>query len=286
MIRLFRFCVFIWLSVLLQSAVFSHGQSFKTPDGLIYSNFTNQPASSQDLLFDLVRQIRWDTPKASRVNPQGLRLRFEKIEGQDARQTGTARYRVFAEGAPENKVYKLSVWQVGQKLTAEPQDLFVNGQGLVMTHQPNAGQENIFKAPGDELNLIPQIKAAEPIRYLLSSNDMQLSILGTLVPHPLIAQDQACTLELRIAEPGATAVLIVTDGFPAQTKMPLVLESEGQSAHMTVAVDSSGHAEVADLPTVPGKAQGTLKVTAEGSSCLPSAVLPWNTGPQPDQKAR
>ncbi len=286
MIRSPHCSALILLSAFLQCAVFSHGQSFKTQDGLIYSDFPGQPAPSKDLLSELVRQVRWDTPKAGSLNPEGLRLRFEKVEGQDAHQNRPARYRVFADGAPENRVYNLSVWPVGQKLTAEPQDLYVNGQGLLMTHQPNAGQETSFKAPGDELCLMPQAKTAEPIRYILSSKDDQLSILGTLVPHPLVALDQDCTLELRIAEPDATAVLIVVDGFPPQTKIPLVLESEGQTAHMIMALDSGGHAEVADFPSVLGKAQGILKATAEGPSCLPSAVLPWGAGPQPDQKAQ
>lgn len=279
MMRFFRYSLILLFFVFLQEAVFAHGQTFKTPEGLTYSNFSGQPAPSKDLLSELVRQVRWDAPMADNLNPEGLRLRFEKIEGQDAHQTGSAKYRVYAEGAPENKIYKLSVWQVGQKLTAQPQDLFVNGQGLVMTQRPKAEQESSFRAPGSELCLTPQAKTAEPVRYLLTSKDEQLSIQGTLVPDPLVAQDQECTLELRIAEPGATAVLIVTDGFPAQIQMPVVLESEGQSAHMMVAVDAGGHAEVADFPATPGKAQGTLKVTAEGQSCLPSAVLPWSTAP-------
>ncbi|MGB6719348.1 MAG: hypothetical protein WBE72_01025 [Terracidiphilus sp.] len=258
--------------------MFLSGESSKTQGDLAYSSFPGQPAPSQDQLTTLINQARWDTARAGDRNPDGLRLRFEKIEGPGAQGTASARYRVFAEGAPDNKVYGLTLWVVGQKLVHDPRDLYVNDQGLVMTHRPRPGQENALKTPGDELELMPEAGTAEPVRYMLSSKDDALSILGTLVPHPVVGQDQSCTLELRIAEPHATAVLLVAEGFPPDTGIPLVLESEGETIHMTMAANSSGHAEVADFPTVSGKAHGTLKATAEGSDCLPSALLPWSAG--------
>ena len=256
----------------------SNGQSGKTPEGLFYSSFPGQPAPSRELLTALVNQVRWDTPQAGDRNPDGLRLRFEKI---DAQGTAGASYRVFAEGAPANKVYGLTLWGIGQKLADDARDLYINDQGLVMIHRPRPGQDIAFKAPGDELELTPEAGTAEPVRYMLSSKDDQLSILGTLVPHPLVAQDQACTLELRMAEPHATAILLVAEGFAANAKIQLVLESEGQTIHMTMPTNSSGHGEVANFPSVPGKTQGSLEVTAEGKSCLPEAVLPWGAPPEP-----
>jgi hypothetical protein len=271
-----RFC--LCFSIVLAGATLSSGQTSKTPEGLVYSSFPGEPAPSRELLTTVVNQARWDNPQAGDRNPDGLRLRFEKI---DAQGTASGRYRVFAEGAPANKVYDLEIWLVGQKLADDPRDLYLNDQGLVMTHRPRPDQEGTLKAPGEELELTPEAGTAEPVRYMLSSKDDQLSILGTLVPHPLLARDQACTLELRVAEPHATAVLLVAEGFPSDAKIPLVLESEGQTIHSTMPTNSSGHAEVANFPSVPGKAQGSLKVTAEGQSCLPEADLPWGAPPEP-----
>jgi hypothetical protein len=255
----------------------SWGQSAKDLAGLSYSNFRGQPAPSKDSLFDLIRQVRWDT-EPREENSEGLRLRFEKIEDPATPGTGLGRYRVFAEGAPENRVYTVGVWQVGQNLSYGSQEIYINSQGLLMIHRPTPAQEASFKAPGDELSLMPQANPAEPIRYMLSSKDREVSIVGTLVPQPVVARDQECTLEVRIAEPDALAVLIVAKGFPALAKIPLVLESEGENANVVMKTDASGNAEVADFPPVPGKAQGTLKATAEGSDCLPTAFLPWGSG--------
>jgi hypothetical protein len=270
--------------VLLASALFLRGQSFKSPSGLVYMSFPGEPTPSRGLLNTLFLQARWDSPQTDEHNPDGLRLRFVRTEGQGAQGTASAGFRVFAEGAPVNKVYGLTFWEIGQEETIDPRDLYINDQGLVMTHRPLPEQEGALAAPGDELELAPQAGTAEPVRYMLSSKDDALSIFGTLVPHPLVAQDQGCALELRIAQPHATAVLLVAEGFPPDARIPLILESEGQTIHMTMDTNSSGHAELADFPSVPGKVQGSLRATAEGPSCLPSAVLPW--GAQPVQKAR
>jgi hypothetical protein len=240
-----------------------------------YGSFQGEPAPPRDRLATLLQQIRWDTRRTGDENPGGLRLRFEKIAAQGHDAAEPAQYRVFAEGAPENMVYNLGVWLIGKQLVYRHENVFLNAQGLLMQHRPRPEQEAAIKAPGDEVVLIPEAGSAEPIRYVLNSIEGELSIEGTLVPHPLVGRDQECTLEARMAEPDAAAILIVAEGFPADARLSLVLESEGKFAHLNFTTDESGHAEVADFPTVPGKAQGSLLITAEGSDCLPSVRLPW-----------
>jgi hypothetical protein len=265
----------LFFFVFLFYASLSAGEQSKSPEGVAYGSFPGGPAPSKEQLTSLLQQIRWDTRRSGDQNPEGLRLRFEKIAGQGSATAEPPRYRVFAEGAAENKVYNLGVWPVGKPLLYRRENVYLNAQGLVMEHRPTPEEEASFKAPGDELVLTPEAGSAEPVRYILSSLDDQLSIAGTLVPHPVVSQDQQCTLEARIAEPDAAAILIVADGFPADARLSLVLESEGNNAHLDLKTDESGHAEVADFPTVPGKAQGSVLITAEGSDCLPSVRLPW-----------
>jgi hypothetical protein len=284
MTRVFRRAGWLFFLVFFCFATPSTGQKSKSPEGMAYGSFPGQPAPSIERLGTLLRQIRWDTRRAGDENPDGLRLRFEKI---DAAGTTAApvRYRVFAEGAPENKVYRLGVWVIGKELAYRTESIYVNGQGLILQHRPTAHEETSFKAPGEELVLMPETGNAEPVRYVLSSLDGELSIQGTLVPHPDVGRDGECMVEARMAEPGAAAILIVADAFPAEARLSLVLESEGKTTHLDLTTDESGHAEVADFPTVPGKAQGTLTITAEGTDCLPSVRLGWGTAPAAAGKA-
>jgi hypothetical protein len=248
----------------------------KQSDAINYSRFDGQPSPSDKVLTLLGRQARWDDAGLGHLLSAGLRLHFEKIDEQ-VTQGGrvAARYRVFAEGAPENKVFSFSSWPIDKTLTPDPHDIYVNAQGLLMIHKPKPEQEMSLKAGDDEFDVMPLTGSAEPMRFIFSSMDGEVQIYGTLVPHPVVSYDEGCRIEVRIAQPDATAVLIIVDGFPAKAKIPLVLESEGARDSEVMTTNLDGHAVMASFPYVPGKTQGMLKATAEGPKCLPSVVLPW-----------
>lgn len=267
------------LFVLLHMTLFSYGQEPRRPGALKYFHFPGQPALSTELKKVLDSQVVWDDSGQDFLNPSGVQLRFEKIDEQatpDGRSA--ARYRVFAGGAPENKIFGLESWPVDKDGVFDPRDIYANNQGLLMTHRPKP-EDARFKAPDDELAITAVTENAEPIRFLLSSKDGQLQIFGTLVPHPVEADDQGCRIEVRIGQPGAASILIIVNGFPEKAKIPLVLQSEGSATSESLATDANGHAVIAGIPYAPGRAQGVLKATAEGPNCLPSVVLPWNANP-------
>jgi hypothetical protein len=268
---------------------FSYGQDFKRSDAIQLFRFSGQPVPSTDVRTLLLRQAAWDDSGQDNLNPMGLQLRFEKIDEQPA-QDGriSTRYRVFAAGASENKVFRLDSWPVGKAISGDESDIYVNTQGLLMIHRPKPEQETSFKAGDDELEITTATDSAEPIRYVLSSKDEELKIFRTLVPHPAVANDQGCSLEVRIARPHAAAVLIVANGFPEKAKIPVVLQSEGATTSEMLLTDADGHGVMAGFPPVPGKAQGMFKAAAEGPNCLPSVVLPWSADPTlaPAEKTR
>jgi hypothetical protein len=259
---------------------------FKNSAEIGYIRFHDQPFPSKDLLILLERQAKWDEAGPGELNPLGLRLRFQKIDDHvTVGDRAATRYRVFAEGAPEDKVFSFGTWPVGAKtFSSDPRDIYVNGQGLLMTHRPKPEQEMSFKAAEDELEVTPATDSAEPMRYLLSRRDGRSQIFGTVVPHPVVEVDRGCRIEVRIAQPNVAAVLILIDRFPARAKVPLVLESEGESVSEVLNTDADGHAVIAGFPYAPGKTRGMLKASAEGPNCLPSAVLPWSAAAPPAPK--
>jgi hypothetical protein len=284
-----RSVVCLSLLALLAFPLSSHGQQAKQMYGLRYALFRGQPNPSEDLLNTLSREAFWDDSSRG-LNPSGLRLRFVKIDEQTAAEGRIAdRYRVFVEGAPDNKVFSFATWPINQPLADDPRDIYVNGQGLLMIHKPKPEQELRLSAPGDELVVVAMTAIAEPVRYLFEKKDQKLVIPATLVPYPMMSEEHGCRLEARISMPDASSVLIVADGFPAKAKIPLVLVSEGFSFSGSMSADQDGHAVMAAFPFVPGKAQGTLRATAEGPDCLPTVVLPWGSSaaapnPAPAQK--
>jgi hypothetical protein len=283
-----RLIASISLCVLLISPFSSYEQDMKPSSILNYFHFNGEPNPSHEQLVLLEHQARWDdavsgdlNPTGARLNPEGLHLRFTKIDEQ-ATPGGqsTARYRVYAEGAPENKVYSFGTWPMAGDLVYDPQDLYVNGQGLLMLHKPKPEQEFSFNAGADEYDVVAVTDSAVPTRFVLASRDRQLMVFGTLVPNPVAVEEQGCRLEARLAQPDATAVLIIADRFPAKAKIPLVLESEGRSSNQILMTNDEGHGVMGVFPYVTGIAHGLLKASAEGTNCVPFVVLPWGAGPQ------
>ena len=241
-----------------------------------YVRFQGQAVPTKEFRLFLDHQAKWDDDGVR--DPNGSHLRFVKIENQAVQEGhGPTRYRVFAEGAPQNKVYSLQTWLVSDKTSTDPHDLYVNAQGLVMLRRPRSEEEAGLTAGPDELEVESGPVVAEPMRFLLSSLDGELLIYGTLVAHPLQSNDEGCRLEARIAQPDEATVLIVANGFPAKSKIPLVLRSGEAAVSDLLETDSDGHATAAVSPFVPGVTQGVLKASAEGPNCLPSVVLPWKT---------
>jgi hypothetical protein len=245
---------------------------------LPYALFQGSSTPSKEMLDTLVHQLHWDNAGAGNLDRSGFHLRFEKAGETQTPEGGVALYRIFAEGVPEDKVYGIEVWEVGKPTSPTGQDVYVNAQGLVMTRQPHPEEEFASKLPGVEVIVSPKNLSGEPTRYALTSRDRDLTAYGTLVPHPVVTQVGGCRLEARVAAPGSAAVLIVADGFEPQTRLPMVLESLGEISNVDVVTDNDGHAVVAGFPFIQGKTQGTLKVSAEGSNCLPSVQLTWGTG--------
>ncbi len=276
-----RLIVCMSFCVLLFSPVVSHGQ--KRSGNISYALFKGQPTPSKELLYHLGLQAHWGD-SAGALNPSGLSLHFEKIvEPATPNAAAPEHYRVFAEGAAEDKVFVFGTWTLSKDFSADTRDIYVNGQGLLLLHESTADQELSFKAD-DEFEVAPMTGSAEPVRYLLAQRDGQMRIYATLVPHPVATVERGCRLEVWLAQPAAKSVLVVMDGFPAKDKIPLVLESAGESISKEMDTDENGHAVIAVFPYVPGKTQGILKASAEGPNCLPSVVLPW--GPAPDAAAK
>lgn len=244
-----------------------------------YVQLDGQAAPTKEFRLLLDHQARWDD--AGINDPNGSHLRFVMVQNQASRgERGLVRYRVFAEGAPQKKVYSLQTWLVSNEAAVvDPRDLYVNAQGLVMIRRPRPEEDTSFAAGEDELEVESGPTVAEPKRFLLSTVAGDLLIYGTLVAHPLQSNDQGCRLEARIAQPNEATVLIVANGFPAKSKVSLVLRSGDSLASDTMETNSDGHAVWAVSPIVPGMSEGILKASAEGPSCMPAIVLPWRAVP-------
>jgi hypothetical protein len=247
--------------------------------GLPYMVFQHGSKPSDQLLATLAKQLHWDNGGAGNLDHLAFHLRFEKVETVKTADGNQPRYRIFAEGLPENKVYGLSTLEVGKLIVNSAQDIYVNEQGLVMTRRPQPEEEAAPRLPGAELYVTPKTVAGLPTRYAVGSRDGNVIAFGTIDPVPVVNLDRLCRLEARIGAPDAEAVLVVADGFTPQMKLTIILESQGDVVKIESTTDHSGHTVVAGFPFIQGFAKGVLKASAQGENCLPSVQIPWDSTP-------
>jgi hypothetical protein len=251
--------------------------------GLSYMVFQHGSTPNAELLATLAQQLHWDNAAAGNLDRMAVHLRFEKVDEVKTAEGNQPRYRVFAEGAPENKVYGLSTLEIGKGIENSEQDVYVNAQGLVMTRRPQPEEEAVSKLPGAELYLTPKTVPGLPTRYGVASRDRDITAFGTIDPFPVVNVDRLCRLYARIGAPGAAAVLVVADGFAPKVRLSIILESQGDVVNIEVTTDHSGHAVVAGFPFIQGKTQGVMKASAQGEvqgeNCLPSVQIPWDATP-------
>jgi hypothetical protein len=263
----------------LQPAAIAKEPKQKEKDiaGLPYKFFEHGSAPSEELLVVLAKQLHWDNGGAGNLDRMAVHLRFEKVDEVKTADGDQPRYRVYAEGAPEDKVYGLSTLEVGKVIDNSVQDVYVNAQGLVMTRRPNPEEEGLTRMPGSELYVTPKSFPGLPTRYAVGSRDGTVTAFGTIDPIPVVNFDRLCRLEARIGAPGAAAVLIVADGFTPKMRLAIILESQGDIVNIEAITDHNGHAVVAGFPFIQGQTKGILKATAQGQNCLPSVQIPWDS---------
>lgn len=241
---------------------------------------TLQPTASDEVRNLLQWQISWDTAGPGGKNPSGLHFQFFKTDEMAASGKRLVRYRVYVPGVPENKKYSLTVFKIGSDPHILSNNVYVNAKGLLMAHKPRPEQENSDFAGDDEYQLAAQGARGEPVRYSLASADRELVIPGTVVPFPLedTGTNTGCRLEVRLALPDATAVLIYADGLPANTELPFQVVSTGEPETEKFNANDQGRAVAAAIPSTNGSKQGTLRVSLAIPECSAAVELPWGEG--------
>jgi hypothetical protein len=233
------------------------------------------PRETQDLL---QRQIVWDENQPNGKNPTGLFIQFSKIDETTSSGKRVAQYRAYVFGAPQDKIYTLTVWKIGSEPHTLSGQVYVNAKGLMMAHKPRPEQVNSDFVGDDELQLAVQAAQAEPMRYALASNDKKLLISGTLVPFPREDTDRGCRLEVRLAQPDASAVLVYADGLQANAEIPLQLLTAGEPGTGKVSVNAQGHAVTTVYPSANGKDSGAFRVSLAIPECSVAVDIPWGKG--------
>jgi hypothetical protein len=116
------------------------------------------------------------------------------------------------------------------------------------------------------------------VRFALASSDKELLVSGTVVPFPREDTDRGCRLEVRLAQPDGSAVLISADGLPANAEIPFQLLTADEPGTGKFIANAQGHAVTTDYPSANGKDRGSLRVSLAIPECSVAVEIPWGKG--------
>jgi len=194
---------------------------------------------------------------------------------ESGRSGPVMKFRLIADGMPNNGVYSLLAWPVTQNApSAVLTGVTLDGSGLAIC----AGAPGTCGSPdkpNDPIDLNLQPVPGEPVRLALVSADGMVKVFAKLVPIPLRGEDRGCAVEATLLTPGAELVLITGSGFPPNSDIRLDSESAGERHDGKGKADADGRFVNAILPYRQGVSTGSLNVKLKSSACAPSVKVPW-----------
>ena len=115
----------------------------------------------------------------------------------------------------------------------------------------------------------------EIYRLAQVSQDQKAKIFFAVVPAPIQATDNGCTLEVVSLRLKNELVLIRGKGFQPNESVGFESTSYEQPHTLDDQVDSNGEYQVPMQPFVTGKSGGTTEIKLSGAKCAPLLKFQW-----------
>ena len=184
-------------------------------------------------------------------------------------------YGLRATGTRPGALYQLYQWPVtksGPVLSLDGVTFDETGLGIC-TGQPhhcgNAQQGTQALA----IRMSPVM--GEPMRIALADPKKGGRAYFQVTPIPIVAADKGCQLEATLISPHGAILYVHGSGFPANKKLIITSNSEGESLNRPAVATPSGEYRTMVLPGVVGKTSGVVKYTVSDGECSPTIESRW-----------
>jgi len=218
---------------------------------------------------------------AGTMSSTGMTAQLREIARANVKGKLEVQYHIFVTGAPKDQTYTLVDWPPN---APDPSPsiagLSVLEDGLVVcagraTDQcSNPDKPEKKDAP---VKLVFYPLDGEIYRLALVSQDQKAKVFFAVIPSPIQATDNGCTLEVVSLHLKNQLVLIRGKGF--QPNESVVFQSKSYDQTQTREgpnkVDANGEYQLAMEPFVKGKDRGTMEVKLQGAKCAPVLKFPW-----------
>jgi hypothetical protein len=225
-------------------------------------------AQTMQLLQSMVKQHEAWGPK---VSSPGASIVAKEV----GREGATVRYNLYVTGLPTDGLYDVLSWPVTQRTPSTVfQGVSLGKDGLVMCtgRLPNECND---PDPDDHgiVDFAFNPAKGEPIRLALAAGEQRAAIV--IVPDPIAATDQGCTLSAVRLMPHFELTYLTGQGYAPNTDVTFDSESLGEKHVLKTHADDNGAIRFVMLPSVMGHSKGTIKVKGAGMKCSPALAFDW-----------
>jgi hypothetical protein len=218
---------------------------------------------------------------AGTMTTSGMSAQLREISRATVKGKVEVQYHIFVTGAPKDQNFTLVDWPPN---APDPSPsiagLSILEDGLVVcagratdqcTHPDQPERKDV------PVKLVFYPLDGEVYRLALVSQDQKAKIFFAVIPAPIQATDNGCTLEVVSLRLKNQLVLIRGKGF--QPNEPVVFQSKSYEQTQTREdpddVDSNGEYQLPLEPFVKGKDRGTTEIKLQGAKCAPVLRFQW-----------
>ena len=248
------------------------------------NSFTQQASDRDPLAGNAAAQRTVTATKrwlAGTMSTPGMTAQLREISRATVKGKLEVQYHIFVTGAPKDQTYTLVDWppnapdpspSIAGLSVLEDGLVVCAGRAIDQCSNPDKPEEK--DAP---VKLVFYPLDGEVYRLALVSQDQKAKVFFAVVPAPIKATDNGCTLEVVSLRLKNQLVLIRGKGF--QPNETVVLQSksyeQAQTREGLDRADANGEYQLPMEPFIKGQDRGTTEVKLRGATCAPVLTLNW-----------
>ncbi len=210
--------------------------------------------------------VNWE----EKLNSRGAKAELREVKRGEKDGKLIVAYEFYVTGTPTDQSYAIFQLPITQtEPTVVLPQVFLSKDGKVCV-------TNVAGCPTPvQLGFLPG--KGEPFRFVLISKNGKTKAAVMIVPNPILATDQGCSVEVIRGTAKFEAAIIRGKGFKPNDEIKLTSNSAGEMLELTQKVDSNGEFILVLAPFVKGKDKGSDEVTFKAAGCAPTVAYKWGT---------
>ena len=193
-----------------------------------------------------------------------------------SRDGSVVRYNFYVTGLPADCLYNVVAFPVTETQPVTVQEgVSLGKDGMVMCTGRQEGECDDPSEDHDVVNFAMNPAKGEPFRFALVNESQDLRAAVVIIPDPILATDQGCTLSAVRLLPHFEVTYFSGTGYPANADVTFASDSWGEKHTIKTRSDLNGAIRFAMMPAVAGHSGGTTRIKGVGMACAPSLTFDW-----------